>query len=55
MNRRDLLDVLGVDGRIILKWTMETTECEDMDWISVIKHEGRRQASVSTVMMNRVA
>ena len=44
----------GVDGRMILKWILETWDGGDIDWIDLGQDKNRWRAVVNTVMNLRV-
>jgi hypothetical protein len=51
--KKDYLEDLSVDWRIILKWIFKTWD-GGMDWIDVAQDRGRRRAVVNSVMSVRV-
>ena len=53
LRERDHSEDLGLDGRIIIKWTFKNWGRE-MDWIDVAQNRDRWLASVNAVMNLRV-
>jgi hypothetical protein len=51
---RDHLGILGVDGRIILKWILIKTRCDYVDWINLVYARDKWGVPVSTVINFRV-
>jgi hypothetical protein len=45
----------GVDGRIILKWTIRKYDVGDMAWIKLAQDRNRWRALVNAVMNLRVS
>ena len=50
LRKRDHLENLGVDGRIIQKWIFEKLD-GGVDWISVAQNRGKWRAVVKTAMI----
>jgi len=53
MNEVFLFEVMGVDGRIILKWFLNMY-VEGVDWILLAQDRAKRQGLVNTVMNLRI-
>ena len=51
--RREYLQDLGVDGRIILKWIMRKLD-ENLKWINLAQDRDRWQAVVNALMNFRI-
>ena len=51
--RKNALEVLGVDGRIILKWILKKSD-GGMDWFDLVQNRDKWRAVVNEVMNLRV-
>jgi hypothetical protein len=49
------LEFLGVDGRIILKWTLKKVVLGSVEWISVVENRNRWRGFVTTVTLRGVS
>jgi hypothetical protein len=50
LKRRDHLEELGLDGRIILKWMFREICCEGVDWMRMVQDRQKWRAVVNAVM-----
>jgi len=53
LRQRDHLEVVGEDGKIILKWIFNKNN-EERDWTGLVQDMKRRRALVGAVMKTRV-
>jgi len=54
LRKRDHLENLGVDGRIILRWIFRKWEVGGMDWIDLVEDRDRWWALANAVMNLRI-
>jgi hypothetical protein len=55
LTERENVEEPGLDGKIILKWTLQNWDCDgDLDWIDMVRNRDDWRAVVHPVMNFRV-
>jgi hypothetical protein len=52
--RRDYLEYLGIDGRIILKWILKKYDRRTVEWVDLAEDRDKRRTRVNMILKLRV-